>query len=1125
MRIEHNENIYRNFFEYTIDLLCIIDRQGAFVELNPEWEQVLGYSISEMEGRKYSDFVHPDDLARTIEVAKNDAGIKKVNAFINRYKHKNGLYRWLEWKSFPDEDWIYASARDITKLKDAEEKLKAINDLHKSVFNTVSIGFMYFNGGDIQWANNAYVAIANEFSFIDAGNRPFFFDLENKIYNNAQKCFGIGKHYENILELIGTDNQKRTIHITGKLLDGKKYNGDSVWVVQDITDSVKKKQDLNLFKASIQLSKEGIYWINIDGNFIYVNEQACKMLGYTEKELLSISLFDLDPFYSPGVFFANWKKYSENKKSIGIHLESFHTKKDGSLLPVEIVSNQVCVGDAEFHVAHARDISERKRQEEIIAKNQKLLNESQRIAKMGSWEQDFKEGSISWSDSAYELYGVSKNKAPITEDLFFSIVHPDDRKHVKMQIEQAIRMGTIFGHEFRIVRNGTIRHIITTAEVLKDSAGKPLKMIGVMQDITDKKEADKALKDSTQKLERIFNVVPAGIGLLINRVITDANPQLCRLTGYTREELIGQNTEVLYPSEEEFLRVGQSIYKQVEENGTGEVEATWQRKDGELINVIVALTPIDEIDQEKGATFTTKNITERKRNEESLLKNQTLLLESQRIAKIGSWELNLEDFNMTWNKEACLIYGFKQQETEPSLDLFKKMVHPDDLDEVAEHFRNTLTQSKFDDFECRIITSDGYTKTIIVAGDIVFDKNGTPSRLYGIVQDITDKKKHEEQLVVAKEKAEESDKLKTAFLANLSHEIRTPMNGILGFAELLKDRSISKATQDKYIELIEQSGERMIRLINDLVDISKIESGQVELYPEKIDLNVLMNKLYDFFAPIAKEKGIFLSVKKGLPNGSCLVTLDNLKLEQILSNLLSNAFKFTEKGVICYGYSVEGDMLNFEVSDTGKGIPAKMQSLIFIRFRQVEDTYYSGIEGTGLGLSISKAFAEKMGGTIWVESAVNHGSKFVLTLPYCPAEEEDSPRVAKVPRDLIKKGTTVLVAEDDAVSFLLLNEMLTKNSFNVLHATNGQEAVRLYNNHPEIELILMDMKMPLMNGIDAIKTIRKKGDEVPIIAQTAYTSEKDLQSAIAAGCNAFVKKPVNIDVLMGEIDNLLPKPD
>lgn len=370
------------------------------------------------------------------------------------------------------------------------------------------------------------------------------------------------------------------------------------------------------------------------------------------------------------------------------------------------------------------------------------------------------------------------------------------------------------------------------------------------------------------------------------------------------------------------------------------------------------------------------------------------------------------------------------------------------------------------------------------------------------------------ELLTAKEKAEESDRLKSAFLANVSHEIRTPMNGILGFAALLKNPELKGSKQQEYINLIQQSGNRMLNIIKDLIDISKIEAGQIEVKIENTRVNDLLKSICLFFRPEAEKKGLILVHASEMKDEECCIMTDKTKLNQVLSNLVSNALKYTEKGRVELGCSRAGNFVEFFVRDTGIGISPEYLDLIFERFRQVNLNAPSAQGGSGLGLTISKAYVEMLGGKIRVLSKSGEGSVFYFDLPYNPPLKNNDQSETNAERITSHmKRTTILIAEDDDIGFIYLNELLSLNGLAVLRANDGREAVELVKEHPEIKLVLMDIKMPVMNGLEAIREIKAIRPELPLVVESAYAMNEDKERAIKAGCDGYLSKPIRQDEL------------
>lgn len=362
-------------------------------------------------------------------------------------------------------------------------------------------------------------------------------------------------------------------------------------------------------------------------------------------------------------------------------------------------------------------------------------------------------------------------------------------------------------------------------------------------------------------------------------------------------------------------------------------------------------------------------------------------------------------------------------------------------------------------------------------------------------------------LLLAKEKAEESDRLKSAFLANMSHEIRTPMNGILGFTSLLKNAQLSGETQNRYIEVIQKSGDRMLSTVNDIIEISKIETGQVKLNLELVDLLELKDGLCDLFKHEAEQKNIAFECIISPHEGSLPLKTDKAKLTTILSNLLKNAVKFTESGFIRSSFLIEEKYIRFVIEDSGIGVAQERQDAIFNRFEQA-DIYDSKVhEGSGLGLAIAKSYVEMLGGEIGLESQPGKGSRFYFTLPNT-IEVSQQQNTQKTNAITDSKQLRILVAEDDDVSYMHLSILLEMSGHHAIRACNGFEVLDALANNPSVDLVLMDLKMPGMNGYEATRKIRESNSELTIVAQTAFALAGDREVAMEAGCNAYLTKPI-----------------
>jgi len=449
------------------------------------------------------------------------------------------------------------------------------------------------------------------------------------------------------------------------------------------------------------------------------------------------------------------------------------------------------------------------------------------------------------------------------------------------------------------------------------------------------------------------------------------------------------------------------------------------------------------------------------------------------------------------------------------------IVHPDFRQTALERASEQQTRKKgTTHFEIKIIHKEGEERWM----DINIGQIEWSGQQAGIasVFDITKSKQAQEALIRAKEKAEESDRIKTAFLANMSHEIRTPMNGILGFLNLLQNHELSKDKMDSFIKIVNESGERLLNTINDIIEISKIEAGQVPLSYSSINLHEVMNYMLDFFMPEANRRGLILKYKN-TANKDIYFRTDRNKIESIISNLIKNALKFTTKGYVEFGTNLIDNKLIIFVKDSGIGIPGKKLKVIFDRFMQAELKIARSHEGSGLGLSISKAYTQLLGGQIWAESTVNKGSEFYVSFDYYPGNRNVKEIIRTHEAIAVENSeNTILIAEDDDTSYLYLIKILGENKrLKIIRACTGEEAVQICKDNPKISLILMDIKMPVLDGYKATRQIKKIRKNIPVIAQTAYALPEDREKAMASGCAEYISKPINKESLIELLNKYL----
>ncbi len=433
-------------------------------------------------------------------------------------------------------------------------------------------------------------------------------------------------------------------------------------------------------------------------------------------------------------------------------------------------------------------------------------------------------------------------------------------------------------------------------------------------------------------------------------------------------------------------------------------------------------------------------------------------------------------------------------------------------DDFKQHLLEKISKEVvIKNHEGNLLAKNGKIVPIIYSSSPLTNEDRIVIGTVFIARDITELELNRLELIKAKEKAEESDHLKSAFLANMSHEIRTPMNGIMGFAGLLKEPDLTGEEQQEFIGIIEKSGARMLNIINDIVSISKVESGQMEVSISETNINDQIDFIETFFKPEATNIGIQLICKKPLTGEDAIIKTDKEKVYAVLTNLVKNALKFTQVGSIEFGYQNKDNFIEFYVKDTGIGVSKKHQQLIFERFRQGSESLNRNYEGAGLGLSISKAYVEMLGGQIWLESEEGEGSTFYFTLPYLRKSEIkiiSNNEIIADAKEIRINNLQVIIAEDDEASEKLITVAIKKFSKEIIKVTTGTGAVEACRNNPGIDLVLMDIKMPDMDGYEATRQIRQFNTKVIIIAQSAYALSGDREKAIKAGCNDYITKPM-----------------
>jgi PAS domain S-box-containing protein len=637
--------------------------------------------------------------------------------------------------------------------------------------------------------------------------------------------------------------------------------------------------------------------------------------------------------------------------------------------------------------------------------------------------------------------------------------------------------------------------------------------VAFVRDITERKNAEQAILSSREEYKKIFeNVVDIFYEASLDGILLNVTPSVERITKYKREELIGKPMVIFYYDPD----VREPLLKELSEKGQiRDFQLDVKDIDGSPVPCSLTSRLIcDENGQPDRIVGSVTDLRHRKAAETQVRQLSTALEQSPVSVIITDTETRIIYVNNTFTRFSGLSPD-KVIGTTP-FEITRGQIPVKNYQDLWESVRS----GKIWRGELEYTMKDGSMVWLSITVSPIFDENEQVTNFVGILEEINERKIYEQDLKRAKEEAEKSDRLKSAFLANMSHEIRTPMNAILGFSSLLKEEDLEIEQSDYYIDIINSKGKDLMRIISDIIDISRIEAGDLLIRVEPLEIFEFMRDIYDEYkedTQIKTRPNLQLRLHIPEPEQQVTVNTDPARLKQVFVNLIHNAIKFTPDGYIEIGFDLlPGNNIRLFVRDTGIGIPHEKQKIIFERFRQIDESHTREFGGTGLGLAICKNLVEKMGSELMVKSLEGQGSDFQFTLKY-KLHVEPAPELVQVRKErksdakivnLDLKGRKILIVEDDGSSYLFLETLLRKHNPEIFWAKSGRRAIELLKKEDDIDLILMDIRMPEMNGVDSTRKIRKIYPDLPIIAQTAYAQISDRKMALDCGCNDYISKPI-----------------
>lgn len=909
----------------------------------------------------------------------------------------------------------------------------------------------------------------------------------------------------------------------------------------------------NSFQINILKNiKDSVIVTNLKGEVTYWNNGAQKIFGYSEHEMIGGSVAKIYPDLNEFELAKDLEKIIEGHDYKG---EWKGRTKQGDTVWIDIRTTVLRdnKGKVSGFIGISQDITEKKK---ALRYKNELFNIVEH-SNDGIESMDLDGNILSWNKGAEKIYGY-KAQEMIGKNAL--LLYPDDLKEELKAILIKIKEGRFVDSidTKRKNKNGQSIDVNINFSPLKDEEDNLYGISVITRDVTELKKVSKKLSLSEYKYQSIFENSGEGLLLMDDKFI-DCNKKLCDLWGYSKDKIIGKTPGFFSPKHQPDGSLSETKAKKYVDLAykDGSISFYWQyvTKTKKKLDTRITLNKIIvdgdlqliAVVQDLSELFKYQNKLKAKtkelaaQNEEINFLNEELRETNNRLSIINSqieqsekkfraaFKVSPDAITISTLKDGRYIEvndgfvsttGYKEREVinKTSSDL-KLWSDQGDRDRFIAELKDL---GKILNFEIKFRVKNGTIITCLTSASII--NLAGEDHIISITRDISERKEYEIQLKEATKKAEESDMLKSAFLANMSHEIRTPMNAILGFSQLLKEKELEREKQNKFLDIIVSRSKNLLQIINDIIDISKIEANQLKIEIQEFSLKRTLYEIQSFFEAEIYAQGkenLKLDFTSTLSDEASIIRSDEIRLKQILINLISNSIKFTEQGKIEFGYHQKNNYLEFFVCDTGVGIPKVAHNRIFERFRQADDSSTREYGGTGLGLSISKQLVEKLGGKIWFESEVNKGSKFFFTIPFVPVKEMKMKNEPKSSDILDLSGKKVLVVEDDLISMTYLKEILLLTKANVLTATDGKKAIDIFKNNTDIDIVLMDVYLPILSGNEAVKEIKKIDSTVPIIMQSAYAMPADKKESFKHGCDDYITKPIDTRVLMYTIKKYL----
>ncbi len=1138
----NSEYKYRTLIESFSDIIFITDYNSRMLFANPALKKQTGFGVKDFKIiQKENSNIHPDDADFHEKFINRFIKSKRLHSDIieNRIIDKKGKTHWyssvISKIEFDHKPALQFIVRDITKQKEALDQLLKSEEQYRTLFNFSPDGILLENmEGTIIDANPAMCKLTGYKRDELVGKKVHMLAHPGSLDQVDKNLFMLkqGKHLKHVEKSLRRDGTPVLIELNERKFVLPDGGIGVICIADDITKKAKAEENLKnseeSYRGLFNSSSDAIYIQDKDGYFVDVNEGAVKMYGYPRQFFIGKTPEFLS---APGM--------NDLKKTARLIRKAFQGEsqlfefwgidKKGRVFPKEVRLNKGHYFGKDVVIVFAQDITERKIAERILIESEKKYRKIFNAFPDIYFRTDLSGIIEEISPSVKRIAGYRPEEiiGKYSRDFYYDSADWD-------KIGDLLDAnGKLEDFDTRIKNKANkILNCSLTAFFIFDEKNEPIGVEGAIRDISDRKRAEFNLKENQRRLATLMSNLPGMAYRCLNDetwTMEFVSEGCFDLTGYKSTDLLGNSkisyNDLIHPDDRTIVRT--SVQKGLEKSEPfrmiyrivtkkGKLKWVWEQGIG--------------IYSDEGNLIALEgfiaNITEQKLAEEEMRKFSRSVEQSPTIVVIADLNGNIEYVNPRFTK----VTGYQAKEVlHKNTSILKSGKTPLS---VYENLWQNITSGKewSGEFINKKKNGDLYWESANIFP--LKDEKGKITHFIAMKEDITYRKLMEQDLVSAKEKAEESAKLKSAFLANMSHEIRTPMNAIIGFSQLLAEADTSPDEQNQYISLIQKSGSDLLGLIDDIIDISKIEAGQLKIYKSDYFVDSILSEVYESYIKYLKttqsNKNISFRYNRSEKLENIVLHTDIDKLKQVIRNLINNAIKFTDAGLIEFGAELKTDgrntLLQFYVRDTGIGIPNDKLDIIFESFRQLDVPNKRIYGGTGLGLAITRKIVEILGGKIWVKSIPGEGSTFYFNLHCNPLQVtgklNTSEPVATVLKSYNWENKHILIVEDDEQSFLFYQSVLRKTKMRVSKATDGKEALAI-SKKIKFDLILMDIRMPVMDGYLTTQKILALDPSAKIIAQTAYAMAGERQRSLDAGCIDYITKPIPIQEFLKVIEKYI----